>query len=162
MNTPTPTYFSDIPVFDTPIKELQQVGRSPRHLLLQVEDNLANAELLKQMIARRNDLKLLTATDGYMGVEMASTHQPDVILMDLRMPGMNGYEAFALLRNNAATAHIPVIALSSVAFKTEIEKCLGTGFFRFVTKPYKIVELMAVIDAALAATPPLCATGLNQ
>jgi CheY-like chemotaxis protein len=146
MNTQISTYFSDIPVS---IRELQQAGSPPQRLLLQVEDNQANAELIKQIISRRDDLKLLTATDGNQGIEMASSHRPDVILMDMKMLGINGYEAFVRLRNNPATAHIPVIALSSNAHKNEIKQCLDAGFFQYLTKPFKITELMAVIDAAL-------------
>jgi CheY-like chemotaxis protein len=148
MSTPTPTYFRDIPIIQAPILGVQEVGPLPRRLLLQVEDNLANAEVVEQIVERRSDWRLLTAIDGYQGIEMACSHQPDVILMDMRMPGINGHDAFVLLRNNPATAHIPVIALSSNAYQVEIRQCLNAGFFRYVTKPFKIVELMAVIDAA--------------
>ena len=119
MNAPTPSYFSDTPV---PSRELQQTGSSLRRLLLQVEDNQANAELLKQMISRRDDLELLTATDGNQGIVMASSHQPDVILMDMKLPGINGFKAFVRLRSNPTTANIPVIALSSNAYKDEINQ----------------------------------------
>jgi CheY-like chemotaxis protein len=117
--------------------------------LLQVDDNRANAELIIQFIARRSDLRLLTATSGQQGVEMACSHLPDVILMDIVMPDMDGHEAFQRLRQNPATARIPVIALSSNAYKVEIKQCLDAGFFCYVTKPYKLNELMATIDAAL-------------
>jgi CheY-like chemotaxis protein len=149
MSTPAPTYFSDIPIIQAPILGVQEVGPLPRCLLLQVEDNPANAEVVEQIVERRSDWRLLTAMDGCQGVEMASSHQPDVILMDMRMSGINGHDAFVLLRDNPATAHIPVIALSSNAYQVEIKQCLNAGFFRYVTKPFKIVELMAVIDAAL-------------
>jgi len=149
MTTPTPAKLRDIPITQAPILGLQEVGPSSQRLLLQIEDNAANAEVIAQLIARRSDLKLLTAIDGYQGIEMANSHQPAVILMDMKMPGMNGLEAFVLLRNNPATAHIPVIALSSNAYKLEIKHCLEAGFFSYITKPFNIVELMAAIDAAL-------------
>jgi CheY-like chemotaxis protein len=122
--------------------------RAPR-TLLQVEDNPANAELVKLLIARRSDLRLLTATRAQQGVEMACAALPDLILMDMRLPDMSGLSAIALLRGNPATAHVPVIALSSNAFPDEIKRCLDAGVFRYLTKPYKINELMAVIDLAL-------------
>lgn len=117
--------------------------------LLQVDDNLQNTDLITQLIARRSDLKLLTATSGHQGIEMACSYLPDVILMDIKMPGMDGHEAFQRLRKNPSTARIPVIALSSNAYKVEIKQCLDAGFFCYITKPYRIAELMAMIDAAL-------------
>jgi CheY-like chemotaxis protein len=117
--------------------------------LLQVEDNPLNAEIVEELISRRSDLKLLTAINGYQGIEMATTFQPDVILMDMKLQGIDGRGALKILRENPATAHIPVIALSSYAYKKEVKECLEAGFFRYVTKPYKIDELMEIIDAAL-------------
>ncbi|MDO8786984.1 MAG: response regulator [Sulfuritalea sp.] len=126
-----------------------EVQPSSRRTLLQIENNLANAEIVEQLIARRNDLKLLTAIDAYTGIAMARLYQPDAILMDMKMPGIDGRGALKILRENPVTAHIPVIAISSNAYKVEIEQCLAAGFFRYVTKPFMIDELMALIDVAL-------------
>jgi CheY-like chemotaxis protein len=117
--------------------------------ILQVENSRANAELVKQIVARRVDLKLLTATDGVQGIEMARRFQPSLILMDFMMPQMNGIEALTLLRECSETSHIPVIFLSSNAFSDIKEKCLKAGAFSFLTKPYKIEVLLASIDAGL-------------
>jgi len=132
-----------------PLAALQKTQSPSQRTLLQVEDNPANADVVKLLIARRNDLKLLTATNGHQGIEMACASLPDAILMDMRMPGMSGLSAIAILRENPATSHIPVIALSSNAFSDEIKRCLEGGVFRYLTKPYKIDDLMAVIDSAL-------------
>jgi len=120
-----------------------------RRTLLQIEDNKANALLVEELIARRSDLKLLTAGTGYQGIEMACLHQPDLILMDICMAGLSGLETLAILHENPATSHIPVIALSSDAFAHQIKKGLEAGFFRYLTKPFKIDEFMATIDVAL-------------
>ena len=117
--------------------------------LLQVEDNPANALLVETLIARRSDLKLLTARDGDQGIEMARSHKPDVILMDINLSGISGLAAMKMLRENPATAHIPVIALSSNAYPRQIEEGLEAGFFRYLTKPFKVNELMDAIDVAL-------------
>jgi CheY-like chemotaxis protein len=117
--------------------------------ILQVENNRANAELVKQIIALRVDLKLLTATDGIQGIELARRFQPHLILMDLMMPQMNGIEALTLLRAGSETSHIPVIILSSNAFSDIKVICLAAGAFAFLTKPYKIDDLLASIDAGL-------------
>ena len=120
-----------------------------RRTLLCVEDNPANLLLVEQLIERRSDLKLLTAIDGYSGVQLARTHQPDVILMDINLPGISGLGALAMLREDPLTAHIPVIALSANAIPHDIQKGLEAGFFQYLTKPIKLNEFMYAIDAAL-------------
>lgn len=136
-----------MPSFQAPLMALQKIPS--QRTLLQVEDNAANAEVVKQLISRRNDLKLLTATNGKQGIEMACASRPNVILMDMRLPDMSGLAAIAILRENPATSPIPVIALSSNAFPEEIKRCLEAGCFRYLTKPYKIADLMAAIDTVL-------------
>jgi CheY-like chemotaxis protein len=103
--------------------------------MLYVEDNPANLALVEQLIARRGDLKLLTAIDAPLGIELARAYLPDVILMDINLPGISGYGALKLLRDDPATAHIPVLALSANAMPRDIEKGLEAGFFRYLTKP---------------------------
>lgn len=121
----------------------------PERIVLQIEDNPADSEVVAQVLAHRSDLRLQTATDGPLGIEMACLLLPDVILLDLRMPGMGGLEVFSILRQNPTTAHIPVIVLSSNAYQSEIKKCLDAGTFRYLTKPYKIHSLIDLIDAAI-------------
>jgi CheY-like chemotaxis protein len=117
--------------------------------VLYVEDNLANMKLVEQLIARRPDLRLLTAVDGTLGIEAARNAQPTVILMDINLPGISGVEALKVLRAHRTTAHIPVVALSANAMPRDIEKGLQAGFFRYLTKPIKINEFMHTLDAAL-------------
>jgi len=117
--------------------------------ILQVENNRANAELVQQIMTRRVDLKLLTAANGIQGIEMGRRLQPSLILMDFMMPHMNGIEALTLLRGCSETSHIPVIILSSNAFSGIQEKCMAAGAFAFLTKPYRINDLLASIDAGL-------------
>ena len=117
--------------------------------VLYVEDNPANLALVEQLIARRNELKLLTATDGDQGVALARTFLPDLILMDINLPGISGYQAMVLLRDDPATRHIPVLALSANAIPREIQKGLEAGFFKYLTKPIKVVEFMEALDLAL-------------
>ena len=93
--------------------------------LLYVEDNPANLMLVEDLIARRPDIRLLSATDGSRGLEMARTSRPDVILMDINLPGISGIQALKLLRADSATAHIPVVALSANAIPRDIEKEIG-------------------------------------
>ena len=122
---------------------------APTHTLLYVEDNPANLQLVAQLIARRPDMRLLTAIDGPSGIDLAHAALPDVILMDINLPGMSGIEAMQLLRQHPATAHIPVVALSANAIPYDIERGLEAGFFRYLTKPIKVNEFMAALDVAL-------------
>jgi PAS domain S-box-containing protein len=117
--------------------------------LLYVEDNPANLALVEQLIARRGDLKLLTAIDGHLGIELARAYLPEVILMDINLPGISGYGALKRLREDPVTAHIPVLALSANAVPRDIEKGLEAGFFRYLTKPIRVHEFMNALDLAL-------------
>ena len=117
--------------------------------LLYVEDNPANLMLIEDLIARRPDLRLLSAMDGNRGVEIARASLPDLILMDINLPGISGIQALKILRADPATAHIPVVALSANAIPRDIKKGLDAGFFRYLTKPIKVNEFMATLDLAL-------------
>ncbi len=130
----------------------QVENRSTVHTLLYVEDNPANLKLVEQLIARRADLRLLTAVTGLLGVELARTSLPEVIVMDIHLPDINGVEALELLREDSTTAQVPVIALSANAMPRDIEKGLKAGFFRYLTKPIKLNEFMVALDAALKLT----------
>ena len=132
---------------------LQAVAAMPdsgaQRTLLYVEDNPANLALVEQLIERRSDLKLLTAINGHLGIVLARACQPDVILMDINLPGLSGYGCLKLLQNDPTTAHIPVLALSANAVPRDIEKGMEAGFFRYLTKPIKVVEFMDALDVAL-------------
>ena len=122
---------------------------TPVRTLLYVEDSPANLELVEQLIARRPDLRLLTAVDGNLGIEFARGYQPDVILMDINLPGISGLEAMKILRADPSTAHIPIIAISANALPQEVEKAIQAGFFKYMTKPFKVIEFMETLDVAL-------------
>ncbi len=123
----------------------------PQRTLLYVEDNVANLELVAQIIARRPDLALLTATDGALGVQVARDNLPDLILMDINLPGLNGYQALRRLQKDPLTTHIPVIATSANAMAGDIERGLDAGFVRYLTKPINVADFMLAIDETLKA-----------
>jgi PAS domain S-box-containing protein len=122
---------------------------APLRTLLYVEDNPANLMLIEQLVARRPDMRLLSAKDGNLGIQLARANQPEVILMDINLPGISGIEALKILREDPATAHIPVVALSANAMPRDIEKGLEAGFFRYLTKPIRVNEFMHTLDVAL-------------
>ncbi len=127
--------------------QLPDVAR--RRTLLYVEDNPANMKLVEQLIARCPDLKLLTAVNGTLGIQIARAAQPQVILMDVNLPGISGIEALKILRQDPATARIPVVALSANAMPRDIAMGLELGFFRYLTKPIKVKEFMETLNEAL-------------
>jgi PAS domain S-box-containing protein len=117
--------------------------------VLCVEDNPTNLMLVENVLARRPDIRLLSARDGSCGVALARSALPDVILMDLNLPGISGIDALKLLTDDPLTAHIPVIALSANAMPRDIERGLHAGFFRYLTKPIKVPEFLETLDVAL-------------
>ena len=106
-------------------------------------------KLVEQLIARRPDLRLLTAVNGTLGIELARVSQPEVILMDINLPGISGIDALKILREDPVTARIPVVALSANAMPRDIELGLKAGFFRYLTKPIKVKEFMDTLEVAL-------------
>jgi CheY-like chemotaxis protein len=119
------------------------------HTVLYVEDNPANLKLVGQIIARHPDLRLLAAVSGDLGVESARANQPEVILMDINLPGISGFEVLQILRSDPVTAHIPVLAISANAMPFDIARGLNAGFFRYLTKPIKVNEFMEALNEAL-------------
>lgn len=120
------------------------------HTLLYVEDNPANLRLVQEIVGFRTDLRLLSAHDAHLGIEMARAHNPDLILMDINLPGMSGSDALAELRRDPRTSRIPVLALTANAMPRDVEKGLHAGFYRYLTKPIHIDEFNAAIDSTLA------------
>ena len=120
------------------------------YTVLYVEDNPANLQLVEQLLARRRNVRLLSAGDGLLGVELARLHRPTMILMDINLPGISGLGALALLRDDPRTMHIPVVAVSANAMPRDIEKGRTAGFFAYLTKPIKVKEFFDTLDVALA------------
>ena len=125
-------------------------GVTPARTVLYVEDNAANLLLVEQLLARRPDLQLHAARDGHAGLAMARALLPDVILMDIHLPGLTGLQVLELLQQDSATAHIPVLALSASAMPRDIQTARDAGVFNYLTKPIRIHPFMAALDDALA------------
>jgi PAS domain S-box-containing protein len=140
------------PTAEMPARQQAAVGQATAlRTLLYVEDNPANVALVEQLIVRRPNLRLLRAGNGTGGIALARMHQPDVILMDINLPGITGFQALKILQEDPATRHIPVLALSANAMPHDIAKGLAAGFLRYLTKPIKVDEFMAVLELALDA-----------
>jgi two-component system, cell cycle response regulator DivK len=118
--------------------------------LLYVEDNDDNVYMLKMRLELLGDFEVLTAENGEKGCEKAASEQPDIILMDLEMPVMDGWEATRRLKGNPQTRDIPVIAFSAHALAGERDKALAAGCNEFETKPIEFDRLVATIRRILA------------
>ena len=125
------------------------LGGARPHTLLYVEDNPANLMVVEQIIAEHPHICMLSARDGSIGIALARTYLPDVILMDINLPGISGIEALNILRQDPATKHIPIVAISANAMLRDIERGIAAGFFRYLTKPIKVNEFMEAMDIAL-------------
>lgn len=128
--------------------------------ILVVEDNPANMKLAS-LLLRSAGHALLCAVDAETGLTLAHADQPDLILMDIQLPGMDGLAATALLKQDPATAAIPVIALTAMAMKEDQEKCKAAGCDAYIAKPLRYRELFAAIDALLAKGEPQAGSAAN-
>jgi CheY-like chemotaxis protein len=117
--------------------------------ILYIEDNDDNVYMLKMRLELLGDYEVLAAENGEKGCEMAATEQPDLILMDLEMPVVDGWEATRRLRDNPQTRDVPIIALSAHALAGEREKALAAGCNEFDTKPIEFDRLVATIQQLL-------------
>ena len=118
--------------------------------IVYVEDNPANVRLLEFLIARHDDLSLTAAETGEAGVELIQKTLPDLVLMDIGLPGIDGFEALRQLKADETTRHIPIIAISANAMPHDVEKGRQAGFMSYLTKPIDINELLEAVKQILS------------
>ena len=144
---------TNLPILDAlpaPAVVTQASDPLPRRTLLYVEDNPANLMLVEDIVTRRPDIRLLSARDGPDGIAMARASRPDVILMDIHLPGISGLDALRILQADPLTARIPVMALSANAGPRDKLKGLEAGFFDYHTKPINVAAFLLSLDLAFA------------
>ena len=134
---------------DTEKMNVEQLFSSSKKVLY-IEDDLVNTSLMKQIIKGSTSHTLIAAPDAMKGLILAEEQQPDLILMDINMPGMSGYEAMIELQKNKATQHIPVVAVSANAMHKDIEKGKAAGFKNYITKPFDIKTIVNVVEEILS------------
>jgi two-component system cell cycle response regulator DivK len=126
--------------------------------ILVIEDNAANMKLAALLLGNAGHT-VLSAADAESGLTIARADAPDLILMDIQLPGMDGLAATALLKQDAATAAIPVVALTAMAMKEDAAKCEAAGCDAYIPKPLRYQELYGVIDTLLAKSKTYDADG---
>jgi signal transduction histidine kinase/CheY-like chemotaxis protein len=120
-----------------------------KKLVLYVEDNPANAAFMKDLVGVFENVDLLVATTAEIGLELAEARRPDVIVMDINLPGMSGLDALRALRENLKTTKIPVIALTAAASERDKQRGVQAGFYRYLTKPVKVDEFVTALEGLL-------------
>ncbi|MDB4998871.1 MAG: torS, partial [Myxococcaceae bacterium] len=149
-----PSHESEAPSTSAPAADYASATREAEervHLVLYVEDNPANVTFMKDVVSSFDFIELVAAPTGEMGVELARARRPEIIIMDINLPGMSGFDALRLLRAWPETKDIPVIALTAAASERDRPKGLAAGFFRYLTKPVKVDELMTALEELLTA-----------
>lgn len=129
---------------------VEQFAARGETLILYVEDNPANVRLMKDLLSTFDNIHLLAAPTAEVGVELARTREPNIIIMDINLPGMSGVEALRALRAAPETRGIPVIALTAAASERDRQRGVQAGFHRYLTKPARVDELLSALEALLA------------
>jgi len=123
------------------------------HKVVYVEDNPSNIAFMRELLADLPGIELVTAPSAEIGLDLVRAHHPDVVIMDVNLPGMSGIEATEKLRTWPDTKDIPVIGLSAAALVKDTSRAQGAGFYRYLTKPVKVGELIAVLEELLQRAP---------
>jgi signal transduction histidine kinase/ActR/RegA family two-component response regulator len=153
------SFYIKFPIFSTPIMDKDFETKAPyskakhssdKNLILYIEDNPDNLELVKRIFYRKSDIQLISAPDAEIGINLAKVHKPDLILLDIHLPGMDGFEAFKIMKSLDETINIPIIAVSADAMESDKQKALDLGFLSYVTKPLNIDHFLGEIEKALA------------
>jgi CheY-like chemotaxis protein len=119
------------------------------HLIIYVEDNPSNVALMDDLLADFASVKLLTAPTAELGLELVRAHHPDIVIMDINLPGMSGTDAMRALAASPQTRDIPVIALSAGATYRHSPRTQPGGFYRYLTKPVNLDELTQVLEGLM-------------
>ncbi len=131
---------------------LTSTGAENRYSIVYVEDNPANLRLVEQILMSRPNVQLFSAHEPYLGLDLIRAHKPALVLLDINLPHMDGYEMLEVIRSNPETRHIPVIAVSAAATHGDVKRGLAAGFADYVSKPLDIRKFMAILDRMLEDT----------
>lgn len=134
-----------------PASPLSATGAVRQSVVLYVEDNAPNLRLMSQLFERRPHVNLLTAHSGFLGLDLAAAHGPDLVLLDINLPGMDGYEVLRRLRGLPGMDGVPVVAVTANAMPQDVDRGLAAGFSEYLTKPLDVERLFSVVDRLLAS-----------
>jgi PAS domain S-box-containing protein len=152
------TFWVELPGAQDPVQASERrealapgwaAANGTEHTLLYIEDNLSNLSLIEHILARRGKVRLLSAMQGRRGLELARENRPDLILLDLHLPDMQGDEVLHQLRAETETKDIPVVMLSADATPRQIERLLEAGAKEFLTKPLDVKRFLHILDETM-------------
>jgi PAS domain S-box-containing protein len=147
-----PEYCEPQAVSETAMSTQRREG--PRHRVLYIEDNPANLKLVAQILARNKDIELLTADNPQAGLALASAQRPSLILLDINLPGLDGYQVLARLKADQRLCAIPVVAVTAKAMPRDIERGMAAGFSDYLTKPLDLARFREVVERLLGLGVP--------
>ncbi|HEY4333615.1 MAG TPA: ATP-binding protein, partial [Ilumatobacteraceae bacterium] len=166
------TFTLTLPIVEGPVERFERLGvvyvpergsmdgdaesdldDSPKHKVLYIEDNMSNLRLVRRLLEFRDDVEIVAAMQGRLGLELARQHKPTVVLLDLHLPDTDGAEVLRKLKNDPVTQHIPVIIVSADATPGQVSRLRHQGAHAYLTKPLDVPELMRVLSDVLAAHP---------
>jgi CheY-like chemotaxis protein/anti-sigma regulatory factor (Ser/Thr protein kinase) len=151
------TFYFDLPVVDGPEEGVEEAltgastgnGSATVWSLLYIEDNLSNLRLIERVLELRPNVRLLSAMQGKLGLDLAQQHLPDMILLDLHLPDLQGEEVLARLRSDPATRDIPFVIITADATPGQVQRLIASGAAAYLTKPLDISEFLDLIDELL-------------
>jgi CheY-like chemotaxis protein len=154
-------FWVDLPVHASPARrsappravDAVSLAVDGSRVVLYIEDNPANVLFMTDLMSHFENIDLVVAPSAELGIALARTRSPAAILMDINLPGMSGHQALHVLRASPTTAHIPVIALTAAASESDRQRGEQSGFYRYLTKPLRVDELLSALEAALASEP---------
>jgi len=124
-------------------------GDKDQYIILYIEDNFLNLTLVERLLSDFSNIKLISAPEGKSGVQLALSENPDLILMDINLPGISGIEAMKILQDNPDTSKIPVIAVSANAMRQDIDNAMQEGFKQYISKPIDTASFISTIEKYL-------------
>ncbi|MDP9003592.1 MAG: PAS domain S-box protein [Verrucomicrobiota bacterium] len=132
-------------------RKLVRSEPAPQRTILYIEDNLSNLTLVEQMLSDQREIKLITAMQGQLGLELARQHSPDLILLDLHLPDVQGWEVLSRLQHDEATREIPVVVISADATSRQINRLMAAGARAYLTKPLDMQEFFRIMEETWAS-----------
>jgi len=153
------TFWIELPLGSNPVTVQQKLQTSAvaestfttQHTVLYIEDNPANLRLVELILARRKHIHLITAHTPQLGIELALAHNPNLILLDINMPDMDGYQVLEILKKNISMQSIPVIAITANAMQRDIDQGIVAGFTEYLTKPLNVTQFNLTLDKILSS-----------
>jgi hypothetical protein len=156
------TFWIELPLESAPEPGLERAAvgsatparrmKAAQHTVLYIEDNPSNLRLVAQILGHRQHIHLLTAHTPELGIELALARRPELILLDINMPGMDGYQVLSVLKSKASLKNTPVVAITANAMPKDIERGMAAGFCEYLTKPLDVVTFHKVVDTYLATS----------